>query len=139
MPLFFSKKTSRRHWGEVLLGFGLLFLGLSFMKDIFPKPDANSVSFLAPLTSLGRLSTVIFLLVGTVLTIVVHSSSASMAITLTMAYTKVIPFEAAAAMILGSNIGTTVDAFLASIGAKLNARRAAFVHIFFNLAGSIVL
>jgi phosphate:Na+ symporter len=138
MPLFFSKKTSRRHWGEVLLGFGLLFLGLSFMKDIFPKPDANSVSFLAPLTSLGRLSTVIFLLVGTVLTIVVHSSSASMAITLTMAYTKVIPFEAAAAMILGSNIGTTVDAFLASIGAKLNARRAAFVHIFFNLAGSIV-
>ena len=138
MPLFFSKVSSRRHWGEVILGFGLLFLGLSYMKGVFPKPDAANVSFLAPLSSMGFLSTIIFVFAGTILTIVVHSSSASMAITLTMAYGQIIPFESAAAMILGSNIGTTIDAFLAGLGAKLNARRAAFVHILFNIAGSIV-
>lgn len=138
MPLFFSKVSGRRHWGEVILGFGLLFLGLSYMKGIFPEPDADTVSVLAPLTTLGPLSTILFLIVGALLTIVVHSSSASMAITLTMAYSGVIPFETAAAMILGSNIGTTIDAFLAGLGARLNARRAAFVHILFNLVGSLV-
>ncbi len=138
MPFFFSKATVRRHWGEVILGFGLLFLGLSYMKDVFPKPDAANVSFLAPLSGMGLLSTIIFLIAGTLLTVIVHSSSASMAITLTLAYGSIIPFESAAAMILGSNIGTTIDAFLAGLGARLNARRAAFVHILFNIAGSIV-
>lgn len=138
MPLFFSKVSIRRHWGEVILGFGLLFLGLGEMKHIFPKPDAEAVSFLAPLSNMGFLSTIIFLLAGTLLTVVVHSSSASMAITLTLAYGEIIPFESAAAMILGSNIGTTIDAFLAGLGARLNARRAAFVHILFNIAGSVV-
>ncbi|MDC7221410.1 MAG: Na/Pi cotransporter family protein [Spirochaetales bacterium] len=138
MPLFFSKNSKRRHWGEVILGFGLLFLGLSYMKGVFPKPDAESISFLAPLSSLGFLSTILFVLAGTLLTIIVHSSSASMAITLTLAYGHVIPFESAAAMILGSNIGTTIDALLAGIGARLSARRTAMVHILFNIAGSIV-
>lgn len=137
--LFFSKKKTRNNWGEFLIGFGLLFLGLSYMKDVFERPGADDIKdILIPLTDMGYLSYVIFIAIGTILTIVVHSSSAAMGITLTMAFNGYLPFDVAAAMLLGCNIGTTVDAFLASIGAKVNAKRAAFVHICFNVIGSLL-
>ena len=90
-----------------------------------PTVDAGMVEFLSHYTDRGVLSLIIFVLAGALLTIIVHSSSASMAITLTMAHNGLLPLEAAAAMVMGSNIGTTIDAFLASIGANVNARRAA--------------
>ena len=138
LPLYFSKSTKRNDWGEFMIGFGILFLGLSFLKDSMPKLDAQMVSFLSPYTGRGALSLVIFILAGALITIIVHSSSASMAITLTMAFNGLLPLEAAAAMVMGSNIGTTIDAFLASIGTNVNAKRAALVHILFNCAGVFV-
>ena len=139
LPLYFSKSSNRRDWGEFMIGFGVLFLGLSFMKKSMPEFSAENVSFLAPFTGRGVLSLFIFTIAGALVTIIVHSSSASMAITLTMAHNGLLPFEAAAAMVMGSNIGTTIDAFLASIGANVNARRAARVHILFNVTGVVVI
>ncbi len=139
LPLYFSKSSKRQDWGEFMIGFGILFLGLSFLKDSMPKLDAQMVTFLSPYTGRGALSILIFILAGALITIIVHSSSASMAITLTMAFNGLLPLDAAAAMVMGSNIGTTIDAFLASIGANVNARRAARVHILFNCAGVVVI
>lgn len=138
LPLFFAKREKLRDWGEFLIGFGILFIGLSFMNKIIPKLSADDVSFLAPFIHLGFLSTLLFVFAGVLITVVVHSSSASMAIVLTLVHNNIVPMEAGAAMVLGGNIGTTVDAFLASIGANLNARRAAFFHFFFNLLGTAV-
>jgi phosphate:Na+ symporter len=138
LPLYFSKSAKRNDWGEFLIGFGILFLGLSFLKNYMPKLDDQMVSFLSQYTGRGALSLIIFIIAGALVTIIVHSSSASMAITLTMAYNGLIPLEAAAAMVMGSNIGTTIDAFLASIGTNVKAKRAALVHILFNCAGVLV-
>ncbi len=138
LPLYFSKVSKRRDWGEFMIGFGLLFLGLSFMKHAMPDLEAEQVHFLSDFAGRGFISIVIFTLAGALITIIVHSSSASMAITLTMAHSGLIPYEAAAAMIMGANIGTTIDAYLASIGANVHARRASRVHILFNVAGVIV-
>ena len=138
MPLYFSKSAKRRDWGEFMIGFGILFLGLSYLKHAMPTVDAGMVEFLSHYTDRGVFSLIVFILAGALLTVIVHSSSASMAITLTMAHNGLLPLEAAAAMVMGSNIGTTIDALLASIGANVNARRAARVHILFNIAGVIV-
>ncbi len=139
LPLYFSKVSKRRDWGEFMIGFGLLFLGLDFMKHAMPDLDAEQVHFLADFAGKGLISILIFTLAGALITIIVHSSSASMAITLTMAHNGLIPFEAAAAMIMGANIGTTIDAYLAAIGANVHARRASRVHILFNVAGVLVI
>ena len=139
LPLYFSKVSKRRDWGEFLIGFGILFLGLSFMKHAMPDLDAENVHFLANFTGKGILSILIFTLAGALITVIVHSSSASMAITLTMAHNGLIPLEAAAAMIMGANIGTTIDAYLAAIGANVHAKRASRVHILFNIAGVLVI
>lgn len=132
------KRSSRaRDYGEAALGFGLLFLGLDFLSHAIPKPSAEVVYFLEGLSNLGVLSILIAVLTGTVLTVLVHSSSASTAIVITLAIDNIIGFEMAAGLVLGCNIGTTVDAFLASLGARTAARRAAWIHIFFNVAGSL--
>ena len=139
MPLIIVKKWGKQDLGEVLVGFGLLFLGLDYLKDSVPdiKNNPGVLEFLANYTHLGFGSFVIFVLVGTLLTIVVQSSSAAMAITITMAYSGWIDFPTAAAIVLGENIGTTVTAFLASIGTDINARRAARAHTLFNIIGVI--
>lgn len=126
-----------KHYGEALLGFGLLFLGLDFLSHAIPKPSAEVVHFIADLADMGIVSRLIALAVGLVLTVLVHSSSASTAIVITLALEGIIGFEMAAGMVLGCNIGTTIDALLASIGAKVNAQRAAWIHILFNVAGSL--
>jgi len=136
-PLLFAKKLKKQSWGETLIGFGILFLGLNFLKLAVPdiKGNPEILKFLSHYTDLGFLSMLIFILVGTLVTIVVQSSSAAMAITLTMAYSGWIEFHTAAAIVLGENIGTTITAFLASIGTHVNARRAARAHTFFNVIG----
>ncbi|MDR0525093.1 MAG: Na/Pi cotransporter family protein [Spirochaetaceae bacterium] len=130
-------KGKYQNAGEVILGFGLLFLGLDFLTKAMPTQSAEQWRFLASVTDLGVFSILIGTGIGLVLTLLVHSSSASTAIILTMAHNTLIPYEMAAAMILGANIGTTLDAALAAIGAKTAARQAALVHILFNVIGTV--
>lgn len=133
-----AKSKSRvRDYGEAILGFGLLFLGLSYLSHAIPKPSADIVRFLANVSNLGVLSILIAVATGTILTVLVHSSSASTAIVITLAVEGVIDFNMAAGLVLGCNIGTTIDALLASIGARTNARRAAWIHIMFNVLGTV--
>jgi len=139
IPLVFSNNNNRKSWGEFLMGFALLFLGLAYLKDSVPDlqghPDA--LSFIQNYTSMGYGSVLLFLLIGGLLTVVVQSSSATVAITLIMCTKGWIPFEMAAAMVLGENIGTTITANLAAIKANVQARRAAFAHFIFNIFGVI--
>jgi len=139
MPFMFSKLKKRRDIGEILIGFGLLFLGLMFLKESVPdiKSNPEVLEFLKNYTDLGFLSFLIFVFVGSILTIIVQSSSAAMAITVTMAYMGWIDFETSAAIVLGENIGTTVTAYLASLGTNVNARRTARAHFLFNTFGVI--
>jgi phosphate:Na+ symporter len=138
ITLMTAKRKSRaRDYGEAAIGFGLLFLGLQYLSHVLPKPSPELLHFLSQVSGLGVLSVLLAAFVGTILTILVHSSSASTAIIITLAVEGVIGFEMAAGLVLGANIGTTVDAFLASIGARTAARRAAMIHILFNVLGTI--
>ncbi len=136
-PLFFSKNSMRKSWGEFIIGFAILFIGLQFLKESVPgiNGDDGALDFLASFTDLGFVSVLIFVAVGTLLTIVIQSSSATMALTLVMTYNGLIPFELAAAMVLGENIGTTVTANLAAIVANVSAKRTARAHLMFNVFG----
>ncbi len=133
----FSKKETRSHFGFFLVGFSLLFIGLQFLKDSVPDIGAHpeTLEFLRSYTEMGYLSILLFLFMGTVLTVVIQSSSATMALTLLMAYEGWIPFDMAVAMVLGENIGTTITANLAAIISNHHAKRAARAHLIFNLLG----
>jgi len=134
-----SKKKSLKNWGLFIVGFSLLFIGLQYLKDAVPdlKSNPEALSFLAEYTSKGFISILLFLFIGTVLTIVIQSSSATMAITIIMCYEGWIPFEMAVAMILGENIGTTITANLAAWVANYKAKRTARAHFIFNITGVI--
>ena len=140
LPLVFSKKLGKQDLGEALIGFGILFLGLDFLKNSVPdiKQHPEYLEFLSHFADLGILSYLIFVVVGALLTVIIQSSSASMAITLTMAYSGWIDYSTASAVIIGSNIGTTITAYLASIGTNTNAKRASRAHILFNIAGALL-
>ncbi|MFC4665082.1 Na/Pi cotransporter family protein [Falsiporphyromonas endometrii] len=139
IPLLFSKKSTWKNWGEFIMGFSLLFLGLGFLKDSMPDLQSNPqiLAFLQDYTNMGYGSVFLFLMIGTIMTIVVQSSSATVAITLIMCSKGWIPFEMATAMVLGENIGTTITANLAALGANTNAKRAALAHLLFNIFGVI--
>ena len=139
LPLIFSKVTKRKNLGEIFVGFGLLFLGLKFLKSSVPdiKNNPEILEFLSSYTDLGIFSVFIFIFVGVLLTITVQSSSAAMTITITMAFKGWIDFPTAAALILGENIGTTITAYLASLGGNYHAKRAASAHMIFNVFGVI--
>ena len=134
-----SKKSQRRNIGELVVGFSLLFLGLSFMKE--SVPDLNEtpqvLEFVKAWSGYGFGSVLIFLLFGTVLTLVLQSSSATMAITLIMLSMGWIPFNMACAMVLGENIGTTITANIAASVGNTQAKRAAMSHTIFNVFGVI--
>lgn len=134
-----AKRLKRTSIGEVLVGFGMLFLGLSMLKDSMPdiRNNPEVLLFLTDFAGRGVLSYLIFVLAGTIITIVAQSSSAMMAITQTLAFSGWIDFPTAAALILGENIGTTVTAFIASLGANVYARRASRVHTLFNIFGVV--
>ena len=137
--LSLSKRDKRRHISELIIGFSLLFLGLSLMKESVPdlKETPEVLAFIQNWTSFGFGSVLIFLLFGTVLTLVLQSSSATMAITLIMVNMGWIPFEMGAAMVLGENIGTTITANIAASVGSPNAKRAAMAHTLFNVFGVI--
>ena len=133
--MIFSKLTKRKNIGEIFVGFGLLFLGLKFLKSSVPdiKNNPEVLQFLSNYTDLGMISLLIFIVVGVILTIVVQSSSAAMTITITMAYSGWIDFPTACALVLGENIGTTITAYLASLNANYHAKRTARAHMIFNV------
>ncbi|MDR1256338.1 MAG: Na/Pi cotransporter family protein [Spirochaetaceae bacterium] len=124
--------------GDAVMGFGLLFLGIDFLTQSMPAIDADKLEFLRTFGSTSFPHILTFAGIGLVMTLIVHSSSASTAIMLTMAHNGIIDFNSAAAMVLGANIGTTIDALLASIGTKTVARRAAIVHVLFNVIGAVI-
>ena len=134
-----SKKNQRQNIGELVVGFCLLFLGLSFMKE--SVPDLNEtpqvLEFVKAWAGHGFGSVIIFLVFGTVLTLVLQSSSATMAITLIMLSMGWIPFNMACAMVLGENIGTTITANIAASVGNTQAKRAAMSHTIFNVFGVI--
>ncbi|MBL4669782.1 MAG: Na/Pi cotransporter family protein [Flavobacteriales bacterium] len=137
VPMLFFKKEKIKYIGEFIVGFAILFWGLSELKHAVPdvKNNPEILNFLGQYADMGLLSNLFFILVGTILTIVVQSSSASMALTQTLCFSGIIPFEVAAAMILGENIGTTITAELASLPANVHAKRAARIHSMFNVIG----
>ncbi len=138
-PLLFSKNKKLSSWGEVVLGFSILFMGLEALKSSVPDIHSNPeiLSFLTHYTGMGIRSDLMFLAIGTLLTIVIQSSSATMALTLVMCNNGWIPFELAAAMVLGENIGTTITANIAALVANASAKRAARAHFIFNIIGVI--
>lgn len=137
IPLIFSSKSTRKSLGEFIFGFSFLFMGLAYLKDNVPNLAENPemLAFIQNYTGMGYLSILLFLFLGSILTIVVQSSSATMAITLVMCSMNWIPFELAAALVLGENIGTTITANLAALTANTSARRAALAHFMFNVFG----
>jgi len=141
MPLMFSSKNQLRNLAEFIIGFGILFIGLQFLKSNVPDLDdpANIglLEFLNRYANMGFLSTLLFIGIGALLTVIIQSSSASTAITLVMVANGWITFPIAAAMVLGENVGTTITANMAAIVANNNAKRAARFHFFFNVLGVV--
>jgi len=137
VALIFFRQSKIRESGEVLIGFGILFLGLSFLKSSVPDVKSNPelFSFLADWSGHGMGSVVIFMFFGILLTVLVQSSSVAGAITLTFAAKGWIDFENAAAIVLGENIGTTITANIAALSASTEAKRAARAHFLFNIIG----
>ena len=141
-PFMFSSKDKYKNIAEFVLGFGILFIGLDFLKHSVPdiKNNPEMVEFLKHFVDLGPMnygSILLFVLFGTILTVVVQSSSAATAITLTLVMKGWIPFELGAAMILGENIGTTITANLAALVANPGAKRSASFHFLFNMFGVV--
>ena len=134
-----SKKNKHQNIGELIVGFSLLFLGLSFMKESVPdlRETPQVLEFVRNWSSYGFGSVLLFLAFGTILTLVLQSSSATMAITLIMLSMGWIPFHMACAMVLGENIGTTITANIAAAVGNTQAKRAAMSHTIFNLFGVI--
>ena len=137
--LSIAKREKYRNISEFIIGFSLLFLGLSLMKSSVPdlRETPEILSFIQQWTGYGFGSVLIFLVFGTILTLVLQSSSATMALTLIMMSLGWIPFDMAAAMVLGENIGTTITANIAAAVGNPNARRAALAHTAFNVFGVI--
>jgi phosphate:Na+ symporter len=136
--IFYMKKDRQLNsLGNLIIGFALLFIGLEFMKDAITGLDNNPelFEFFQRNTERGALGILLFVLIGTILTLILQSSSATMAITLVAASQGVVTFEAAAAIVLGENIGTTITANLAAAISNTEARRAALAHLIFNVIG----
>lgn len=137
MALLLFKSLSKEEWGTTLVGFGVLFLGLGFLKDSVPDLRSNPelFDFVTNWQANAMVKFFAFFAFGTVLTIIVQSSSAAGAITLALAFKGWIDYPSACAIILGENVGTTITANLAAIGANTNARRTGLAHLTFNLIG----
>ena len=133
----FSKKDRTKQIGQIILGFGILFLGLTMMKDTM-RPLRDSAYFVDLMKTFGK-SPILGLLLGAGMTIAVQSSSASIGILISMLSVGVVNYWAAVPILLGTNIGTTITAMLSSIGANKTAKRAAMAHFMFNVLGSGIL
>jgi phosphate:Na+ symporter len=139
LPFMFAKNKKYRDFGDFLIGFGILFIGLGLLKDCVPDITQypSTQQYLSNLSSYGVWSYLLYVAAGTILTCIIQSSSAMMTVTVAMAYKGWLDLPSAAALCLGENIGTTITAYLASIGTNVNARRAARAHTLFNVIGVI--
>ena len=139
LPLIFSGKSNRKSVGEFIFGFSFLFMGLFNLKANAPDLNANPemLAFVQSYTDMGFFSILLFLFIGTILTMIVQASAATMAITLIMCANGWISLELGAALVLGENIGTTITANLAALTANAQAKRAALAHFVFNVFGVI--
>ncbi len=138
-PFLFSSNNKLKFTAESVIGFGVLFIGLEFLKASIPDIENNPeiILFLDQLTGFGLGSILIFIGIGALFTAVTQSSSATTALTLVMVFQGWMDFELAAAMMIGQNIGTTITANIAASIANIHAKRAAFFHLLFNLIGII--
>lgn len=139
IPLLFSQKSTRKSIGEFIFGFSFLFMGLSLLKTNAPDLGENPemLSFVQNYTDMGYLSILLFVAIGSVLTMIVQASAATMAITLIMCANGWISFELGAALVLGENIGTTITANLAALTGNTQSKRAALAHLVFNVFGVV--
>jgi phosphate:Na+ symporter len=139
IPMLFSKKNSWKSWGEVILGFSFLFMGLDLLNHSVPDLRSNPELFAAiqNYADMGFLSVLLFAFVGMVVTIVVQSSSVTFAIVLVICSKGWISFDMAAALVLGSNIGTCITPLIAAISGNIWAKRSAMGHLMFNVLGSV--
>jgi phosphate:Na+ symporter len=128
-------RTKKKHWGQVLFGFGLLFIGLHYMKEAF-DPLKNS-EYIKNVFVMFSDQPILGVLAGIIFTFLLQSSSATIAIVQVLAFNGIITFDAAIPIILGDNIGTTITAQMAAMGANINARRAAMSHTVFNVIGTL--
>ena len=135
--LFFRSGGKVRYWGEFLIGFSILFLSISFLQQSVPDINQHPemLEWVKQYSEYGILSSLLFVFIGALVTIILQSSSAAMALTLAMCIKGWMPFETAAAMVLGENIGTTITAEIASLVGNSDARRSARIHSLFNLIG----
>ncbi len=134
-PLLFVKTSGTRALAEFLIGTALLFLGIEFMKQSVPVPSAGALAFLQGLSDMGLVSVLLFVGIGTALTALIQSSSASVALTLVLCEQGTIGYEMAAALVLGENIGTTITANIAALVTSAWAKRTARAHLVFNVIG----
>ena len=136
-----SKKNTLKNIGQFMMGFAVMYVGLTFMKDcsnaILGQYNTGMMSFFGSINGFGFGSILLFLIAGAVLTIVLQASSATMAITMLLAASGLIDFKLAVAMVLGENIGTTITANIAAAVANTSAKRAARAHTIFNIIGVI--
>ena len=132
----FGGKPRTKHIAEVLIGFGILFTGMDFMKDAV-KPLSEYAGFTNALLNFGKYP-ILGLLLGFGITAIIQSSSASMGMLVVLASQGLIPLNSALPILYGQNIGTCVTSLLSSIGASINARRAALIHLIFNILGTII-
>lgn len=137
VPFLIGNKGNTKYWGEFIIGFGVLFLSLNFLQNAIPTIEDNTqaLSILDRYTDWGIFSRILFVMIGALMTIVVQSSTAAMAITLALCFKGWLPLDIAASMVLGENIGTTITAEIASLVGNTSARRSARIHSIFNLIG----
>jgi len=139
LPLLFFKKKYFKSWGDFIIGFCLLFLGIGFLFQIFPENQQNAIflQIIQKVTDLKNFATIIFVFTGFLLTAILQSSSATITITIVMSLNGLLTFENAAAMVLGENIGTTITANIAAIVANRSAKKMALSHSLFNIVGLV--
>ncbi len=140
MPFLFIKNGKYRHWAETATGFALLLLALQFLKDVVPdlQKHPDLMYFISDLGSHGFLSIILFLSIGIILTALIQSSSAAMALTITICLSGWLPFGIAAVMVLGATIGSTLSTEIASWVGNTESKKAARLHVVFNVLGVMV-
>ncbi|MBO7540314.1 MAG: Na/Pi cotransporter family protein [Bacteroidales bacterium] len=140
LPFMLSKRSKTKSASEFVIGLAILLIGLQFLQDAIPDLSTNQalLSFMGSLSNSGFLSILLFVAIGALLTAIVQSSSASMAITLVMCANQWIGFDVAIALVMGQNIGTTITANIAAAVTNANGKKTARAHFLFNLIGTVI-
>lgn len=137
LPLILNTKGKLKYWGEFVIGFAILFMGLNYLQQSIPdiNTDSEFVNWIRDSTGSGVMIRFLFVAIGALMTIIIQSSSAAIVLTMTMCVKGWISFELGACLVMGENIGTTITAEVASLIGNKNARRSARIHTLFNIIG----